>query len=92
MHLKAPKLMLVWFIFSYTQGIQCANEICGIIKSKFKFRRNSNYWQTIDLGDVEALESFNFIPTRKTKIYGIGGDNDGSIANSTKDGIYNKSY
>jgi len=50
------------------------------------YRRNPNDWQILKLNDLPSLERSFFNPAVNTKIYAIGWDNDGSIANSTKDG------
>ena len=39
------------------------------------------------LNDLPSLTGSYFNPKLVTKIYGIGWDNDGSIANATRDGI-----
>ena len=50
-------------------------------------RNNTKDRQTLILNDLPSLTGSYFNPKLVTKIYGIGWDNDGSIANATRDGI-----
>lgn len=58
------------------------------IISKFEFvkRKNPKERQTLILNDLPSLMASNFDPKLPNKIYAVGGDNDGTIANSTRDG------
>ena len=50
------------------------------------YRSNPKERQTLLLDDLPSLAASYFDPKLPTKIYGVGGDNDGTIANSTRDG------